>query len=122
MTPEQIDAIKLCVYCGEIATERDHVPAKRVRRILLRAGIAFERAIVDSCKSCNSMLGGKPLVTLADRRAYIRHKLWRKNWKLITSPSWGDSEIAQLGESLGTWVRSMQQRKQRILRRIGLAR
>lgn len=63
-----------CTYCGAPAKDRDHVPAQS--QLIARGTNYFRRkriplVIVTACKTCNSILGDKPLHTVEERRHYI---------------------------------------------------
>lgn len=108
-----------CIYCGEYADERDHIPPKKWRFGL--AGVVPFR-VVPACKDCNHMLGGKALFTISERREYVRAKLWRRNKKFIIAPGWHERELDELGPNLRAYVEAAQRRKKHVLRRIGMLR
>jgi 5-methylcytosine-specific restriction endonuclease McrA len=80
---------KLCVYCGGVATTRDHVvpylyagkfPGKR-------RGGSDPGITVPACKTCNSALGSKLFYTMEDRVAWVRR--WRQH-RLLPTPATGE--------------------------------
>ena len=64
----------VCVYCYGPGGGADHVPALAhvYKRLVTGADcLNVDLLIVSVCNACNTALGGKPLLTLEDRRAYI---------------------------------------------------
>lgn len=80
------------------------------------------RVVVPACRDCNRALGGQPLFTIQERRAYIRARLWRKFGQLIGMPGWKDEELEELGPSLRRHIKARLHQKAHIIRRIGMAR
>ena len=113
-----------CIYCGDPATTKDHVPPKKWLKLFAthRKFCTENKVIVPSCGNCNGILGGHPLFTIEERRAYVRTYLWRKFARLLMSPGWKESELEELGPSLRTYIKAQQSRKAHIQRRIGMAR
>src|ERR1017187_1607687 len=65
-----------CTYCGEIATDRDHVIPCYYRRIRTYARLDIT---VPSCSHCNSnILRYLPLFTVKDRKEYVANWLQTK--------------------------------------------
>lgn len=86
----------LCIYCGDRATSRDHVPP--------RCETPGVTATYPACSDCNSgILGGRPLMTVEARRAYVAGAL---RGRLARHPGarWSRDELAELGPSLRTSV------------------
>ncbi len=84
--------LKLCVYCGALASDRDHV----IPRSYFGNG-----ATVPACRQCNSYLSNKMHVTVCDRAHYLlNHRKVRKHYSaerlscLEGSAREGPSEIA----------------------------
>jgi hypothetical protein len=104
-----------CVYCGEPATERDHViphslmHSQDVKR-------TFENTeVVPACRDCNGALRDRPIVTVAERADWL---LTRLRKKLTKMPSWSEVEIKQLGRTLQNFVRTGQGKRAALERRI----
>jgi len=112
----------LCTYCGDFAFHRDHVPPKCWRRALIVQRARYEFKTVPACADCNQILGGHPLFTVAERRAFIRSYLWGRHKKLIESPTWSEREMAELGWGLRTFVKGKDERKRHVLKRLGMLR
>ena len=88
--------MKYCIYCGDNATDRDHVMP-----ISWKSGIRNYRkgTTVPSCKDCNrGILGSKPFFTVEARQEYVA-KILRKRLLRALSRYGGDDmpqHIAQL--------------------------
>jgi len=70
-----------CSYCDDVRDGLDHIPPINVvaeygSKTIRENKIRFIKIPV--CKSCNSMLGAKPLFTYAERLSYIYGKLSEK--------------------------------------------
>src|ERR1700745_3610264 len=114
---------ELCIYCGDTAHVRDHVPPKKWLRLFAKHNtyLTENRVIVPACKDCNATLSAHPLFTIAERRAFIRTRLWHRFKKLLACPGWKDSELEELGPSLKRHIRAKLHQKAHIQRRIGMA-
>ena len=115
---------RTCIYCGEPATGLDHIPPKYWRPILLSHGLAQPNTFrtVPACGECNSILGKRPFFTLAERKTYVRGRLWEKYERFCLSPSWSRSELDAMGPGMRRYIRAVAFRKDRALRRTGLIR
>ena len=60
-----------CVYCGDPATEADHLVPLPVTGPNLR----YHVPTVPSCKPCNATLGAFPSPLVAGRATYIAHRI-----------------------------------------------
>jgi hypothetical protein len=92
----------VCEYCGLACLEIDHVPPKCVRPIIfdLRIRDKIEFVEVRCCRECNSLLGHKPLWTVASRKAYIKKQLRKRYKKYLALPNWDENELRMLGYRL----------------------
>ena len=88
--------MKYCTYCGDLATDRDHViplawyGGTRVFR---------NKEIVPACKECNrSILKDRPYFTVEDRCEYVAKMLRKKLLKALSRYNGDDmpSHIAVL--------------------------
>jgi hypothetical protein len=68
--------MKLCVYCGELATTRDHAPPRYMSRL---GGKTYP-----ACKECNQRLGAMPLDNIQVRAEWLSGYFKRR---LKRSPS-----------------------------------
>lgn len=65
--------VKVCIYCGMSADSIDHVPPRHLRAQLAEIELlALGTKEVDACRECNSALGRRPLLTITERRRYIK--------------------------------------------------
>tara|TARA_R110002020_G_scaffold461740_1_gene680768 strand:- start:2585 stop:3022 length:438 start_codon:yes stop_codon:yes gene_type:complete len=95
-----------CVYCGEKATELDHVmPLDVVSKLdttdeetidALGQGLS----LVPSCSECNRMAGAEPFDLIRDKREYVQNKIRKKYAKYLNQVHWEDWEIDELGPNM----------------------
>jgi len=97
-----------CYYCGLPASTVDHVPPKVMRQRIEELGLKarYEYHEVKACHECNSALGARAILTLPERKRFMKAWLRRRYRRLLRIPAWSDSEIAQLGYTLRTSVLS----------------
>lgn len=117
-----------CYYCGEPASDADHVIPqsfiKHVRglgdpELLRQIGLYSNRLkLVPACKECNSLLGSKYFGTASERKAYVQNRLRQRYRRLLEMPSWTDREIAELHGPLQRFIVESQALKERIERRV----
>lgn len=90
-----------CIYCGFPANSIDHVPPRHMRlQLSACALIAIHEREVPACRECNSVLGARPLLTILERRNYIKQALRRRYAKYLRIPNWTEEKLAELGEEL----------------------
>ena len=100
---EEIKTIgNLCLYCENIAAVWDHVPP-----ISLAYYYQGHFIKIPSCRSCNSCLTNKPLISLANRRSEIIRVLLgtRENKSIMKTAEWG-LELEELTGWLKRYIRS----------------
>lgn len=110
-----------CIYCGEVATCRDHFPPISRVDDYRSIGLVHEVFIkVPSCDECNLMLGDSLQDTFVERIEYIKNLLAKKYSTHIGSvlSEWDDEEISELGPRLGSKIRSIQNRRKYVTDRI----
>lgn len=101
-----------CYYCGADANTKDHVPPKSAVDAV--GSTKYKRFIlVRACLWCNSKLGAKQLLTLVERRDYIK-KVLRQELETMEA-LWTEEEL----ESLGPMLRDLV--KARLLKRDSLS-
>lgn len=93
----------LCWYCGDHATQRDHViphslVGEKVRRW---AGVD----LVECCPECNSLLGTNLFQTMAQRCAFLAVKLRKKHRLASGRVEWSEEELCELTGSLQSYIR-----------------
>ena len=117
--------IKKCFYCGEYATEKDHIipvsfywsgKRKRHNRYFIK-GYGKDN-LIDCCRECNSIAGNKVFTYVDDKREYIQERLKTKYRKVINMPFWSDEEIKELGYNLRKDIKIQQLARVWILNRI----
>ena len=98
------DCLKPCIYCGIPSDSIDHIPPRHMRDQLLGVGLVamHEREVLEvaSCRECNSALGARPLITITERRAYIKTYLRKRYQKALRIKDWREDELALFGEDL----------------------
>jgi hypothetical protein len=87
-----------CRYCGQDATDWDHVPPLHyVERLTVLEVNNLRLRKVPSCKECNSWLGASILITIRERRACIKLKFREKYKRYLETPAWAQDELEPLG-------------------------
>jgi hypothetical protein len=104
-----------CVYCGEPATDRDHVVAHSLVNSASRDRTFDHDEVVPACKDCNGALNNKPLVTIAERAHWLSERLKKKLDKM---PIWEPREIDKLGRCLQSVVNAGQLKRKKTERRV----
>jgi hypothetical protein len=95
----------LCVYCGDPACSKDHVPPISRVDDYLSLGLRREVFIkVPSCLSCNKMLGDSLQDNFLDRVEVLKGKMFVKWCKMIGWVEWDDDELEELGVNLRSHV------------------
>lgn len=104
---------KTCVYCGQPATDQDHVYPISLLSMLnfeykqAKSIIPFGLYIVPACRECNSLAASQAFFSVLSKRDFIKSKLRLKYHKIITTVMWDEEEIAELGRNLQADVRKM---------------
>lgn len=98
--------IEPCIYCGCPADSIDHVPPQSVRMVLAELNLfdRFEFVEVPACRECNCALGAKSLFTIKERKAYMKDWIAHRYRKYLALPEWTETQKAQLGEGLHSFV------------------
>lgn len=111
-----------CVYCGELATDREHViPYWFVSGLIsARHGDAegLWTWVVPSCSECNSIGGPLLFVTPAQKRKHIRERLAAKYSSEINGASWSDEDFEDMGPGLRQFVQASQARAEILRARV----
>lgn len=100
-----------CFYCDEPMTCLDHVPPLSSMEGLNTAELrryGIPMLLIPACTDCNTMLGDRHLLTVAERLDYLENKLARELDKKFTL--WSEDEINELGPSLQNVVRAKQRK------------
>ncbi len=90
-----------CAYCGDPATDEDHIPPRSAVASLRTANIRVFMHTVPSCAECNSaILNRRALWTFAERAAYVADALPQRLAKALACPDWDDEDLEELGPTL----------------------
>ena len=90
-----------CIYCGMPANSVDHIPPRKMRHQFSCVGlVAMNEQEVRSCRECNSALGARPLLTVTERRAYVKEYLRRHYASYLRIPNWTLDELQEFGDDL----------------------
>lgn len=105
LKPSQ-ENLKECVYCGILASEKEHVIPKAYLRnvkdlFLLGFGVDVpEEIIVPACKECNMIAGAKVFPSFRAKKSFIREQLLIRYKKFRTFNPWTDEELGELSGRL----------------------
>lgn len=109
-----------CFYCGEPATDLDHVIPQCMLRVKRRTKGRYQGdLVVPACRECNGLLGAALLPTLEDRFYYARVKLADRYRKVIAMPDWEQDELDDLGPGMKADVIRAVNAKKKIEARLG---
>ena len=95
----------LCVYCGEPASERDHVPP--ITRVDDYRNLHLENELflkIPCCRECNNF--GADILDdgFLSRVERIKDKIARKYSRFMSKSDWDDDEVEELDFTLKTKV------------------
>lgn len=100
-----------CFYCGELATDRDHVFPHSAASVGSRR---FEgKEIVYACHSCNVTLGNHAAMRLDLRVEYLLAKLVKKHKLDRPAVDWDEDELAELSYTLRSGIAGKQRERHR---------
>lgn len=108
-----------CVYCGQPATERDHVPP--ITRVCdyLSLGLKNNTFIkVPSCNSCNVILSDSLQEDIFQRIEELKNHLIRKNKKHFYAKEWLEEDKKELGKNLKSFVNAKLHKEKLIKSRV----
>ena len=104
----------LCFYCGEVATETDHiVPRSKKYKDFKR-----HKLTVTSCRGCNHVLFNSYQSTLAERKKELKERLVNKYQDVLNMPHWSQKELDELGPNLRSYIKSQLIFRQQIIDRL----
>lgn len=98
--------LKTCVYCGERATQLDHVfPLSLTVHLDMTHPITLKELagalyLVPACGECNRIAGSEPFYAILDKRRFIQKKLKEKYSRRIKRVLWDEDELEELGPGL----------------------
>lgn len=99
-----------CVYCGDYATDWDHVVPHSFLTTCERR--SYSSGVLPSCHWCNAHLSNGIFETLDERLHFVSGRFFSKHRKILSAPDWTEREIAELGPNLRSGVRQMAIEKQ----------
>jgi hypothetical protein len=110
----------ICIYCGQVGDNVDHVPPTCARPNLISMGLQFQYPFLEvrCCGECNSALGSQGFWTVTERKRYIKQWLVRRYARVLGMPEWTPEELLDLGPGLSIHVSSGIYKKQVIERRL----
>lgn len=104
------DLPRICMYCGDPATDREHVVPKSI--------VGENTDKVWSCSECNSIASDSLFETIEEKGEYIRAKLKHKYKKILEAAEWSDDEIEEMGYGMQKRIRSARTAKQWVKKRL----
>lgn len=104
------DLPKKCMYCGDPASEKEHVYPQSIFR--------NNTPIVWACQECNGIAGARVFESIEEKREFIKRELRKKYAFLFRVPEWDEEEIAELGIGMRSWVLSARRAKEWIVNRL----
>ncbi len=114
-----LQEVEPCIYCGVPASSIDHIPPRIMRQRLADLGeYVGTWAEVPACRWCNSQIGDLALLTITDRKLYIKQRIRVKFKKLLSSPDWNEEQLSELGYSLKTKIVSAMAKKRLLKQRL----
>lgn len=99
-----------CTYCGQPATETDHVFPRAVAAWRTDCTDA-SRWIVPCCGECNLIAGDRVFGGITEKRAFIHARIAEENAKLLEAPTWTKDEIDSLGPTLRSYILALQEKQ-----------
>ena len=97
-----------CVYCGQSAETKDHVPAVSTAWAF---GTDYFRSqgipllVYPSCQECNKTLGAySRRFDLKARAAHVYEKYGKKYARFMKQPEWEHDELEELDYSLRSYI------------------
>lgn len=84
-----------CFYCGELATEKEHVVPRHTK---------YPTWVVLSCRECNNLAGRETHVSVLEKMDSIRSLRGKRYRKLLRSPEWTVDELEELSYNLRTSI------------------
>ena len=106
----RVDEGVRCVYCGNIAQEKEHVTPKNFLNGLVGLGnfqntVKYHKSmIVPACKECNLIASGQKFRNFTEKKKFIKEKLKNRYRKILLTPFWTDTELLELDFRLREYV------------------
>jgi len=99
----------LCAYCGEYASDIEHVVPRRTH---------LKTFTVPACHECNLIAGGTLFEDFEDKRNFIQKKLRIKYKKVLNMPEWDEEELRFMGKRMKDMIRGWQAARKIIIHRV----
>jgi hypothetical protein len=115
MQDEALLAYCQCVYCGDVATDRDHVVPVSYTSVCRNYSIG---EIVNACSDCNGTLSNVMVCSVPERAGYPFDRLQDKRGKLLAFKEWTDAELAEVAPRMAATVRAKMARKRVLVARL----
>lgn len=93
----------VCFYCGEYATQKEHVVPRHT---------LYPTWVVGSCQECNMLAGAEPFISVLDKLLFIRDRRVKRYKKLLQSPDWTDDELQDIGRNLKVAIEAGQRARE----------
>lgn len=98
-----------CVYCGEVATTKEHFPP---------VSISMRGYILPACRECNISLGAEYGRDFTSRYELAKRRIGRKHSRALCFPDWSNEEIKELSHSMQSDVKKWIARKKKASNRL----
>lgn len=102
----------MCAYCGESATDREHVVPRSL-------GGTYT---VPACGECNLLAGTGLDASLAARRRRIRQAFERRYRRVLRCPEWDREELAEMGCGMRQAIEAQEAARQILCQRLDFMR
>ena len=95
-----------CIYCGDFATHRDHVPPISKAESINPEKHRFIK--VPACQYCNTKLSNVLILTINDRKAYLRRTFKLKHRNM---PHWDEDDLEDMNDLFRTYLKACEKEK-----------
>lgn len=99
----------LCAYCGEAATDVEHVVPRSSK---------LPTYTVPACKECNGIAGAIVFPSFLAKLNFIQKRIRVRYAKVLKVPEWTDDEIEEMGYAMQQQIIGFQRVRNWVLRRI----
>lgn len=93
---ERLRRMGLCAYCGEYASDIEHVIPRSSK---------LATYTVPACQECNGIAGGKLFLGFDEKQTFIRNALKKKYRKVLAMPEWDEEEVEEMGRAMSDMIR-----------------
>jgi hypothetical protein len=101
-----------CAYCGERATDREHLVPYSFISDLIKATQGADKSlwtwILPACSECNGIAHDQLYISAASKRKFIQDRLEAKYADLIDVEPWTDDDYQDMGPTLLQYVKARQ--------------